>query len=225
MRSPESGNAKEISTTMAATTTARPVSGEIMTGPRRRGAAGGGRGEASDIVEAEFEIVGDREPLVPPDTFQPRRDAGMAFLAGPATVATPPGLFARRGGALFWTGGLALTCLSFWVSGGHALVLSQNRPSASAAGPAFTLSDISSRVDASGPRPVLFVDGQAGNDGAAGAAMPGLEIRVASLDGTVTRYKLGTSSRRLDPGESFAFSSRLDVPRNGVKSVSVTFAE
>jgi hypothetical protein len=27
------------------------------------------------------------------------------------------------------------------------------------------------------------------------------------------------------PGETFAFSSRLDVPKNGVKTVSVTFAE
>ncbi|WP_442581850.1 hypothetical protein ACSBOB_07690 [Mesorhizobium sp. ASY16-5R] len=210
---------------MAATSTARPVSGEIMTGPLRRGGAGVGRGVASDIVEAEFEIVGDREPLVPPEMFQPRRDAGMAFLAGSAAVATPPGLFARRGGAFFWAGGLAMVCVSFWVSGGYALVLPQGGLSSGDAGPAFTLSDISSRVDDSGPRPVLFVDGHAGNDGAAGAAMPGLEIRVASLDGTVTRYKLGTSSRRLDPGESFAFSSRLDVPRNGVKSVSVTFAE
>ena len=39
------------------------------------------------------------------------------------------------------------------------------------------------------------------------------------------RYRLGTSGRPLAPGEAFAFSSRLDVPKNGVKSVSVTFGE
>lgn len=204
---------------MAATRTARPVSGEIMTGPPSRRAADD-LGTA-DVVDAEFEIVGDRQPMVPSQSFRPRAEAGMDFLAAKPAPAGP-GLFARRGGVFFWTGGVALACMSFWVSGGYALVLPQGGLSA---GPAFTLSDISSRVDASGPRPVLFVDGQAGNDGAVGAAMPGLEIRVASLDGAITRYKLGTSSRRLGPGERFAFSSRLDVPRNGVKSVSVTFAE
>ena len=209
---------------MAATITARPVSGEIMTGSASRRASGALAAGEGDVVDAEFEFVGDRQPMVPSRSFRPRAEAGMDSLAAKPTPARP-GLFARRGGAFFWTGGVAMACVSFWVSGGYALVLPQGGFSASEAGPAFTLSDISSRVDASGPRPVLFVDGQAGNDGAAGAAMPGLEIRVASLDGTITRYKLGTSSRRLDPGERFAFSSRLDVPRNGVKSVSVTFAE
>ena len=207
---------------MAVTSTARPVSGEIMTGPAARRAAGAFATGEGDILDAEFEIVGDRQPMVPSQSFRPRAEAGMDFLA--AKPALPrPGLFARRGGMFFWAGGFAMACVSFWVSGGYALVLPQG-PSAGA-GPAFTLSDISSRVDASGPRPVLFIDGQAGNDGTVGAAMPGLEIRVAGLDGAVTRYKLGTSSRRLGPGERFAFSSRLDVPRNGVKSVSVTFAE
>ena len=215
---------QETSTIMAASIIARPVSGEIMTGAASRHAPGmfapGGR----DVVDAEFEIVGDRQPMVPPHPLRPRAAPGMDFLAA-RLEPRRPGLFGRPGGALFWTGGIAMACISFWVSGGHALVLPPAGFAAGEAGAAFTLSDISSRVDASGPRPVLLVDGQAGNDGAAGAAMPGLEIRVASLDGTVTRYKLGTFSRRLDPGERFAFSSRLDVPRNGVKSVSVTFAE
>ncbi|MEQ1953685.1 hypothetical protein [Mesorhizobium sp. CN2-181] len=208
---------------MAVTSTARPVSGEIMTGRvLRRSADGHATGER-DIVDADFEIVGERQPMVPRQSLRPRAEAGMDFLAAKPAPARP-GLFARRGGVLFWSGGVALACMSFWVSGGYALVLPPGDPSA-AAGPAFTLSDISSRVDSSGPRPMLFVDGQAGNDGAVGGAMPGLEIRVASLDGAITRYKLGTSSRQLDPGQRFAFSSRLEVPKNGVKSVSVTFAE
>lgn len=209
---------------MAVTSTARPVSGEIMTGRAARRAAGDFEAIEGDVVDAEFEIVGDRQPMVPSQSFRPRAETGMDFLAAKSAPARP-GLFTRRGGGLFWIGGIAMACVSFWVSGGYALVLPQGGLSTGEGGPAFTLSDISSRVDATGPKPVLFVDGQAGNDGAVGAAMPGLEIRVASLDGVITRYKLGTSSKRLDPGERFAFSSRLDVPRNGVKSVSVTFAE
>ena len=55
--------------------------------------------------------------------------------------------------------------------------------------------------------------------------LPPLEIRVTGNDGRTTRYTLGTSGRPLAPGERFAFSSRLEVPKNGVKTVSVTFAE
>ena len=55
--------------------------------------------------------------------------------------------------------------------------------------------------------------------------LPALEIRVTGNDGRITRYRLGTAARPLAPGETFAFSSRLDVPKNGVKTVSVTFAE
>ena len=47
---------------------------------------------------------------------------------------------------------------------------------------------------------------------------------VTGNDRRITRYTLGTSNRSLAPGERFGFSSRLDVPRNGVKTVSVTFA-
>jgi hypothetical protein len=72
---------------------------------------------------------------------------------------------------------------------------------------------------------VLFVDGEAANDGAAAQQLPPLEIVVTGNDGRITRYRLGTSGRPLAPGETFAFSSRLDVPKNGVKTVSVSFGE
>ena len=89
----------------------------------------------------------------------------------------------------------------------------------------FTLSEVSSRVDLSGHRAIIFVDGKAANDGATAAVLPNLEIRVADLAGGITRYRLGTSSRNLEPGERFAFSSRLDAPKDGVKCVAVSFAE
>ncbi len=56
-------------------------------------------------------------------------------------------------------------------------------------------------------------------------AVAGQGVFVTDNDGRITRYTLGTSDRWLSPGERFGFASRLDVPRNGVKTVSVTFAE
>ena len=72
---------------------------------------------------------------------------------------------------------------------------------------------------------MLFVDGEAANDGPAAELLPPLEIVVAASDGSTTRYRLGTNGRRLAPGETFAFSSRLDAPKSGVKTVSVMFGE
>jgi hypothetical protein len=72
---------------------------------------------------------------------------------------------------------------------------------------------------------LLFIDGEASNDGNGASALPPLEIRVTGNDGRITRYTLGTAGRPLAPGERFAFSSRLDVPKNGVRTVSVAFAE
>ncbi len=69
------------------------------------------------------------------------------------------------------------------------------------------------------------MDGEAANDGAGTLPLPPLEIRVTGEDGRVTRYTLGTAGRALAPGERFAFSSRLDLPKNGVRTVSVAFAE
>ena len=90
---------------------------------------------------------------------------------------------------------------------------------------ALRISGVSSRVDTSGINAILFVDGEAANDGWDVEQLPGLEIAVTGNDGRVTRYRLGTSGRPLVSGETFAFSSRLDVPKNGVKTVSVAFAE
>ena len=62
-------------------------------------------------------------------------------------------------------------------------------------------------------------------DGQTVEQLPELEIVVTGNDGLTTRYRLGTSGRPLAPGETFGFSSRLEAPKNGVKTVSVTFAE
>jgi hypothetical protein len=129
------------------------------------------------------------------------------------------------GGPLFWATSVALVLAAFWVSGGHALVRSASIAGIEAPRSALRISGVTSRVDASGVRAILLVDGEAANDGNSLEHMPPIEIAVTGNDGLVTRYRLGTSGRPLSPGETFDFSSRLDAPKNGVKTVTVTFAD
>ncbi|WP_192182587.1 hypothetical protein [Mesorhizobium amorphae] len=213
---------------MAEDRTARPVSGEIMTG-LGTSAAAEPRAPAADIVDADYEVLPRHgvkaETLSPPASRMSDAPSieGMEMLRKPEAAAERPP--ASRGGPIFWIAGVGAALAAFWVSGGHALVRQSPFWAAEQpAGVALSISGVTSRIDASGLKPVLFVDGEAANDGAKAAPLPPLEIRVTGNDSQVTRYTLGTSSRSLAPGERFGFSSRLDVPRNGVKAVSVTFA-
>jgi hypothetical protein len=210
---------------MAEQRTARPVSGEIMTGTS---VAPELRPMATDIVDADYEVLPRLVPRVEVLSSPARGMAtpsieGMDMLRKPeAATVRPP---ASRGGPIFWIAGVGAALAAFWVSGGHALVRQTpfwtvEQP----AGAVLSIAGVTSRVDASGATPVLFVDGEAVNDGVKAGPLPPLEIRVTGNDSRITRYTLGTSSRSLAPGERFGFSSRLDVPRNGVKAVSVTFA-
>lgn len=209
--------------------TPRPVSGEIVADETSRPVEPVRAGD--DVLDAEFETVGQSAPAAPKPTAAPAVSAigstaaptaGLDMLA--AAEAGPVQRFSR-GGPLFWVFGVALALAAFWVSGGHALVRSSPFFEAEEPAGALRVSAVTSRVDASGVNPVLFVDGEAVNDGADAEPLPPIEIAVTANDGTVTRYRLGTSDRPLPPGERFAFSSRLQVPKNGVKTVSVTFAE
>lgn len=210
---------------MAEQRTARPVSGEIMTGTS---VAPESRPLATDIVNADYEVLPRLVPRVEAVSSTARGMAtpsieGMDMLRKPeAATVRPP---ASRGGPIFWIAGVGAALAAFWVSGGHALVRQTpfwtvEQP----AGAVLSIAGVTSRVDASGATPVLFVDGEAVNDGVKAGQLPPLEIRVTGNDSRITRYTLGTSSRSLAPGERFGFSSRLDVPRNGVRAVSVTFA-
>lgn len=207
---------------MAEAVKPRVVSGEIMasTASTRSSVA-----ERMDVVEAEFETVegegpfGTRPNVSLSEAGQPA--LGMDTLKG--AVATP-----RKpapGGPLFWSFGLALAACAFWVSGGHALVRMDPSPLQAIAEPANVLRivDVTSSVAVSGGRRVLNVDGAAINEGAGPALLPGIEIAVTGGNGRLTRYNLGTSDRPLPGGERFVFSSRLEVPKDGVKSVSVRF--
>ncbi|MER9460644.1 hypothetical protein NKI80_12150 [Mesorhizobium sp. M0387] len=212
---------------MAEQRTARPVSGEIMIGLGTNSAPEL-RPMATDIVDADYEVLPRLVPRVEAVPSLARGKAtpsieGMEMLRKPEAATVR--LQASRGGPIFWIAGVGAALAAFWVSGGHALVRQTpfwtvEQP----AGAALAIAGVTSRVDASGATPILFVDGEAVNDGVKAGQLPPLEIRVTGNDSRITRYTLGTSNRSLAPGERFGFSSRLDVPRNGVKAVSVTFA-
>jgi hypothetical protein len=209
---------------------ARPVSGEIMTEP----AAWFSEGPvARDVVDADYVVLSgpelsDFDPAPASDPQISRAQIPAPSLEGMAMLrpADPIRPFSASGGPLFWGAGVAAALAAFWISGGHALIRHSTLfEAAIGARPALSILGVTSHVDASGEKPVLFVDGEAGNDGRESAALPPLEIRVTGDDGIITRYTLGTSGRALAPGQRFAFSSRLDVSGNGVKAVAVSFAQ
>ncbi len=221
---------------MADRQSARPVSGEIMTAPEDRPSAAAACGPTVatvDVVDADYEVLprfgrrnGHRSvadgPPAPAPTETVIAAQGMDMLR--KSAASAPSLLATRGGPIFWTAGACAVFAAFWISGGHVLVRGAAAALAHEPPALLSLSSITSRVDLSGQKPVLFVDGEAGNDGAEASVLPPLEIHVTADDGSVTRYRLGTSGRLLASGERFAFSSRLEVPKNGVRNVSVAFA-
>lgn len=208
---------------MADPTSARPVSGEIMMDvPQAAGrprTVGKGR---SDTVDAQYETV--MAPGRPPKQPDVRRsDAGavsMDILRPPRSTAKKA---ASRGSPLFWMIGIVVAAAAFWVSGGHVAARNAGFLAASPAGPSPSILAVTWRVDGSGQRPILRIDGDVANEGTGPGAVPPLLIAVTANDGLVMRYRLGTSSDLLPPGEKFTFSSRLDVPKDGIKSVSVTF--
>ncbi|WP_244480679.1 hypothetical protein [Mesorhizobium sp. Root157] len=204
-----------------------------MTDPKARPDAGAAaRLEAmvsDDIVDAEFVTLprfpsgddrGSAQPGAAPDG--PPLPDGMGMLR--KAEAKPARPFTERGGPAFWAAGIGLASAAFWIAGGHALVSHMALAAEGGSRSMLSISAVTSHVDESGEHPVLFVDGEAGNDGTSAAPLPPLEISVTGNDGSITRYRLGTSDRALAPGERFAFSSRVEVPRNGVKTVSVAFA-
>lgn len=197
---------------------ARPVSGEIMA----HGAPSRDRARVEAFSDAEYETVGiAREAAAP--RFQPATPAnGMDFLKDNARSAEHA---TRSGGALFWMTGLTLVVLAFWVSGGHALVRSSVLSVVGEAAQPLRIVGVTSRIERHDGRDILFVEGHAENGSAQSRSLPPIEIAVFASDGTNTRYFLGTNDAELKPGDRYAFSSRLDAPTNGVKTVSVTFQE
>jgi hypothetical protein len=208
---------------MADERTARPVSGEIMAGPATNAAAERVIFDAADIVDADYVVLprfAAAPAAAPPQSPLTPAVEGMGMLRKPEAVPSR----SSRGGPIFWIAGVGIALISFWVSGGHALVRQSPFWTTAAPASALTISGVTSRIDASGLKPVLFVDGEAANDGVRRETLPPLEIRVTDNNANIVRYRLGTSNRSLAPGERFGFSSRLDVPKDGIRTVAVVFA-
>lgn len=179
--------------------------------------------DAADIVDADYVVLPRlaAAPSAPPPQIPPMPSIeGMGMLRKPEAAPSR----SSRGGPTFWIAGVGIALISFWVSGGHALVRQSPFWAAAAPTSALTISGVTSRIDESGLKPVLFVDGEAANDGTRPQTLPPLEIRVTDNNSNIIRYRLGTSNRSLGPGEKFGFSSRLDVPKDGVRTVAVIFA-
>ena len=155
---------------MAEDRTARPVSGEIMTDPAANAAADRFmRGSTADIVDADYKVVPRIVPAPEAVAPQPRAIVtppieGMDMLRKPdAPAERPPG---SRGGALFWIAGV----------GAAGRLLGLRRPCAGAPSRLLSVGSSAFRIPASprasippAPHPVLFVDGDAVNDGSTGA--------------------------------------------------------
>lgn len=192
--------------------------------------SGSGIIRRDDVVDAEFISIDRADAMAErlPSVAMAGRQAvavpiaeGMAMLSRDATLPDTP---ASTGGPIFWASGALIALAAFWMAGGHAL-FSAMAPASADDAAGLRIASVISRVDRSGEKPVLLVDGKAVNDSVGAVAMPPLHIQVVSAAGVSTLYKLGTAGQALRGGDSFDFSSRLDLPKDGVRTVFVTFEE
>lgn len=212
---------------MADARKARPVSGEIMTDDARDTSAQTSWGDRNDIIDADFEVLAPASASVESPEHklsfehQDRSAGGMDMLR----AARPrDAMGGARAGPVFWLAGISLAAMVFWISGGHAVVRAVALPFAAPAN-ALRLAEISSRVEAAGQKTLLLVEGVAINDGHDIAILPPIDIVVAAQDGKILRYRLGTAASQVASGARWDFSSRLDLPMNGIKAVKVAFSE
>lgn len=207
---------------MADIGTARPFSGEMMTAdfPSGRGAA-----VAADIIDADYiEVMPDERPTrAEAATNAAPGHAGMAMLAknGDSVRSRER----ARGGPIFWTAGAVAVVASFWVAGGHAMVRDDLLFATAQKEPKLQISNVRSRAETVDGTVALVVDGDIGNEGQAAGAVPSLAVHVLSTQGAEVVYRLRTLRTPLAPSAKYSFSSRLDMPKDGVKTVSVTFDE
>lgn len=198
-----------------------PLSGEIMAGDAHRDAQTQNVAGA-DVVDAEFVTI-------------PRSPAASAFTAPDISIVRPvqppagmevltaraaQGGGSRRAGIGFWTTGCVAAAAAFWMSGGHTL--SRHLPLMRGEAETVRIAGLTSRVADTATGPRLFIDGEVRNTAVDGVVSPDLMINVTAQDGLVTRYRLTTGAGRMASGESRRFSSRLDAPDAGVRSVTVT---
>lgn len=128
-----------------------------------------------------------------------------------------------RGGPLFWLAGSVAVLAAFWVAGGHATIRPGLVSALSASEPDLQIANVRSRSETVEGQAALLVNGDIRNDGKLAGQVPALAVTVLTQDGERTVYRLGTLRTPLAPGAKYSFSGRLDMPKDGVKTVSVAF--
>jgi hypothetical protein len=204
---------------------ARPVSGEIMTDAAAPGVGAAVR-PAGDVIDAEFETIA-ADPVAAAESRPSSRFTTSApEITGLDVLKHAEAPSRRRGqpgGPAFWIFGFALVAASFWVSGGHALLPAMHLPAFMNSAPTLKIVSVHTRIEKIDGHAILFVDGSAANETGRTINVPPLTISIEGENGKTTRFFLGTRDRQAAAGETFAFSSRLEIPKHGVRSVSVSF--
>ena len=201
---------------MADSTIIAPQPGKVMAGEAY---AIGQRALHGDIVDAEYETVPRAASHAIPPVQPPVSDApGMDLLRASKAPAV-----SHRAGLGFWGAGTLAAFAAFWMSGGHTL--SRHLSLAGDAAGAVRVASLQSRVTDTAGGPRLFIDGAVENTASASTPAPDLTIQVTGHDGVVTRYRIATVGETIASGAAWKFSSRIDAPQAGVRSVSVTIAE
>jgi hypothetical protein len=190
------------------------VAGEIMAGDAFAGAR---RERPHDIVDAEYETVARTAHAIPPVQAPVNDKPGMDLLRD----AAPAG--SARGGVGFWGAGVLAAVAAFWMAGGHTL--SRYLPFSGADGGTVRVASLASRVAETAAGPRLFIDGAVENTALTSTPAPDLSIQVTGRDGAVTRYRIAATGQTIASGAAWKFSSRIDAPHAGVRSVSVIIAE
>lgn len=206
---------------MASDRPPQPVNGEILAA-QAAGRSGGRRPD--DAVDADFETIEVPQAVRPPSA-RPVAAAiareSLSILNGSAPVADRP----SRGGPAFWATGILAVAAAFWFSGGHALLDHRSSPALSDEAAGFEVMEVTSSVKRLSGRDVLMVDGVLQNTGMRDAVAPDIMVNVESDTGGTTRYLLGLGKPVVAAGDTADFSSRLNVPKGGVKRIYITFEE
>lgn len=180
---------------------------------------------SAGVIDAEYVVIDAPLPeerrAGAPTSRRAQSPLGLETLRPVRPDKVAP--FSRRGGLRFWGFGLALALLSFWVSGGHALLLGRSAsPAPGGDGLMLTMRD--SGIKPVGGRSVLAVEAEIANAAATERQAPGVAVLIVTGDGITMRYMLAGAGAAIPPGGRQRFASRLAVPPGGVRSVSVAFA-
>jgi hypothetical protein len=175
------------------------------------------------------ESVPAAKPVRNTDDASHRRAAADVPSTGLGIFRDPPPARRHDDRIAFYGLGSLLVALSFWVSGGHAL-LSREAPAAVdglltsgiAAQAKGELADTAWRITGEGAARALIIEGVVRNGTQRGLHAGPVTVRVRGHDGMTRSFMLGRQGWTLGPGREVVVSGRLDIGDAGVASVEMT---